>query len=146
MMASSMKNSLSLNVAEWALRLSLATAFLAEVADRFGLCGPVVPDGNVAWGAWQPFVDYTGVLLFYLPKSLVSASAIFATAAEVILGVWLLTGWKTKLAAYASAALLVSFALSMWLALGWKAPFNYSVYTAAAAALALGAINGIREK
>lgn len=141
-----MKNSFSLSVAEWGLRLSLATAFLAAVADRFGLCGPVVPDGNVAWGAWQPFVDYTGLLLFYLPKSLVSASAIFATAAEVVLGIWLLTGWKTKLAAYASAGLLVSFALSMWLALGWKAPFNYSVYTAAAAAFALGVMREKSEK
>ena len=63
-----------------------------------------------------------------------------ATAAEVILALWLLIGWQTRLAAYGSALLLLSFALTMTVALGVKAPLNYSVFTAAAAAFALGAM------
>ncbi|RBP46103.1 DoxX-like protein [Roseimicrobium gellanilyticum] len=124
---------------EWSLRVSLAAAFLSAVADRFGLTGPAGAP-NVGWGSWQPFVDYTGTLLFFLPKGLVSVAAVLATAAEVILALWLLTGWQTRLAAYGSALLLLSFALAMTLALGVKAPLNYSVFTAAAAAFALGAM------
>lgn len=124
---------------EWSLRVSLAAAFLSAVADRFGLVGPA-GSPNVAWGAWQPFVDYTGTLLFFLPKGLVPVAAVAATAAEIIFALCLLIGWQTKLAAYGSAWLLLSFALTMTVALGVKAPLNYSVFTAAAAALALGAM------
>ncbi|MES2596857.1 MAG: DoxX family protein [Verrucomicrobiota bacterium] len=124
----------------WALRLSLSSAFLFAVADRFGLCGPPGA-ANVAWGAWQPFVEYTGTLLFYLPQAAVQAAAWVATVAEIVLGVWLLTGWQTRLAAYGSMLLLLGFGVSMVLALGVKAPMNYSVFTAAAAAFALAALN-----
>lgn len=124
----------------WSLRLSLSAAFLFAVADRFGLCGPPGAP-NVAWGAWQPFVEYTGTLLFYLPSSLVLASAWAATVAETVLGVWLLTGWQTRLAAYGSMLLLLGFGLSMVVALGLKAPLNYSVFTAAAAAFALAVMH-----
>lgn len=34
-----------------ALRVSLATAFLSAVADRFGWWGPL---GQGSWGAWVP--------------------------------------------------------------------------------------------
>jgi hypothetical protein len=120
----------------WALRIALAVAFLSAVADRFGLTGPSGA-ANVAWGAWQPFVDYTGVLLFFLPQGLVFIAAVLATVAEIVLGMWLLIGWRDHVAAYLSAALLLTFALSMMIALGIKAPLNYSVFTAAAAAYAL---------
>ncbi len=123
-------------VADWGLRLSLAAAFLSAVADRFGLTGP--PGGpNVAWGAWQPFVDYTAQLLFFLPTSLVPAAAAVATGAEVVLGLWLLVNWKVHLAALFSALLLLSFALTMTVSLGIKAPLNYSVFTCCAAAWGL---------
>jgi putative oxidoreductase len=132
-----------MTTAAWSLRIALATAFLSAVADRFGLCGPPGAE-NVAWGAWAPFVDYTGVLLPFLPKGLISLSAILATAAEIVLGLWLLVPWKPRHAAFASAALLLGFALSMVLALGVKAPLNYSVFTAAAAAFLLGVITPAR--
>lgn len=132
-----MSDTTAQRIASWALRLSLATAFLSAVADRFGLCGPPGA-ANVAWGAWQPFVDYTGTLLFYLPQAVVQVAAISATVAESVLGIWLLLGWRLRVAAFASAALLLVFALAMVLALGVKAPLNYSVFSAAAAALALG--------
>ncbi len=123
----------------WFLRLSLAAAFLSAGVDRLGWWGPPgAPD--VAWGAWAPFVEYTGQLLWFLPGSWINAFAITATVAEIGLGVWLVIGIRLKEAALASAALLMSFALSMTLALGIKAPLNYSVFTAAAAALALAAM------
>lgn len=129
-----------MRTADLLLRLALSAAFLSAVADRFGWWGgPGAPD--VSWGAWQPFVDYTGTLLFFLPKAMVSVAAWLATAAEIILGIWLLINWKTRIAAFASAALLASFAVSMVLALGFKSPLNYSVFTAVAAAFALGAMH-----
>ena len=127
-------------VAEWSLRVTIAAAFLSAVADRFGLWGPPGA-ANVEWGVWQPFVDYTRVLTFYLPQSLVPFAAILATVAEAVLGVWLLVGWRTRVAAYASAALLLTFALSMTLAVGVKSPLNYSTFTAVAAAFALAVLN-----
>lgn len=135
----------SMRIIDWALRLALSTAFLAAVADRLGFCGPIGTP-NVSWGAWPVFVDYTGKLLFFLPAGLVQISAVLATAAETIFGVWLLTGLKLRIVAYASSALLLTFAVSMVIALGWKAPFNYSVFVDAAAALALGALHSPSAK
>ena len=132
-------------IADIALRVSLSAAFLSAVADRFGLWGgPGAP--GVAWGGWEPFVDYTGTLLFFLPHSLVVTSAWSATIAEVVLGVWLLIGWRLRFAALGSAALLLSFAVTMVLALGIKAPLNYSVFTAMAAALGLAALHSPVER
>src|SRR5215471_19309287 len=55
------------------LRLALAAGFLSAVADRFGLWGPAGTPG-VAWGAFGPFLDYTGELLWFLPAGLVPAA------------------------------------------------------------------------
>lgn len=136
---SSMNKSLPVVLTQWALRITLAAAFLSAVADRFGWWGP--PGGaNIAWGAWQPFVDSTAKLVNFLPTNLVTTAAIVATAAEIILSVWLLVGWRLHIAAYASAGLLLLFALCMTFGLGVKAPLNFSVFTAAAAALALATL------
>ena len=126
--------------AGWFLPVTIAAAFLSAVADRFGLWGPPGA-ANIDWGAWQPFVNHTRLLTFYLPQSLAPFAALFATLAEVVLGVWLLVGWRTRVAAYASAALLLTFALSMTLAVGVKSPLNYSTFTAVAAAFALAVLN-----
>jgi uncharacterized membrane protein YphA (DoxX/SURF4 family) len=131
----------SQTAAEWSLRLTIAASFLSAVADRFGLWGRRGA-ANVDWGAWQPFVEYTRSLIIYLPQSLLPSAAIIATVAEVVLGVWLLVGWRLRVAAYASAALLLTFALSMTASLGVKSPLNYSVFTAAAAAFALAVLHG----
>jgi uncharacterized membrane protein YphA (DoxX/SURF4 family) len=131
--------------AGWFLRITLAVGFLSAVADRFGLWGPPGA-ANVDWGAWKPFVEHTRLLTFYLPQSLVPTAAIFATLAEIVLGVWLLVGWRTRIAAYASAALLLTFALSMTLAVGVKNPLNYATFTGAAAAFALAVENTSRAR
>ena len=126
--------------AEWSLRVTIAAGFLSAVADRFGLWGPPGA-ANIDWGAWKPFVDHTRLLTFYLPQSLAPFAAIFATLAEAVLGVWLLVGWRSRVAAYASAALLLTFALSMTFAVGVKSPLNYATFTAVAAAFALAVLN-----
>ena len=55
------------------LRFALAVGFLSAVADRFGLWGPAGTPG-VAWGGFDPFLAYTGKLLWYLPPALVPAA------------------------------------------------------------------------
>jgi thiosulfate dehydrogenase (quinone) large subunit len=115
------------------LRVAIASAFLSAVADRFGLWKKEVS----AWGNWQSFVDYTGVITPWAPKDLTAPLAILATVAEVVLALALILGFRTKLAAIGSGILLLVFALAMTFSIGVKAPLDYSVFTASAAAFAL---------
>lgn len=119
------------------LRLTIATAFLSAVADRFG----VWPEQVSAWGNWQSFVDYTGVLLPWWPDQVVNACAVLATIAETLFGLLLLFGFQTKKVALLSGLLLLMFAIAMTVSLGIKAPLDYSVFTAAAAAFAISSID-----
>ena len=115
------------------LRLAIASAFLSAVADRFGLWKKDV----AVWGNWQSFVEYTGVITPWVPSSLTPPLAIIATAAEVLLALALIVGFRTKLAAIGSGILLLIFGLAMSFSIGVKAPLDYSVFTASAAAFAL---------
>ena len=115
------------------LRFSLGFSFLSAVADRFGYW----PDTVSVWGSWQPFVDYTQVVNPWFPEVLIEPIAIVVTIAEIVLGIGLIIGFHTKLLAKISGFLLLIFALSMTVSLGIKAPFDYSVFTASAAAFAL---------
>ena len=54
------------NVAQWFLRVALAAGFLSAVADRFGLWGSAGAP-HVAWGSWQPFVEYVAQLNWFVP-------------------------------------------------------------------------------
>lgn len=120
------------------LRLALSSAFLSAVADRFGFW-----PGNVsAWGNWDAFVHYVGVLNSWAPHSVIPALAIIATAAEVLFAVCLLFGIKTRLFAILSGVLLLIFALSMTFSTGIKTAFDASVYTASAGAFALSLMKG----
>ena len=124
----------------WFLRLSLAAAFLSASADRLGWWGP--PGAPlVAWGAWEPFIAYTGKLLWFLPSSWINLCGVGATVAEIGLGVWLILGFRLQAAALASAGLLLTFGAAMTVAMGVKAPLDYSVFTAAAGALALALLS-----
>lgn len=116
------------------IRCALAIGFLSASADRFGLWHQ-----NVAWGNWSSFVEYTEILVPFLSERFVAIAAIIATACEIIFGLALLIGWKTRLFGILSGILLIIFGISMAFTLGIKAPFDYSVFTAAAAAFALTA-------
>ena len=121
------------------LRLALGMTFLVSIADRFGVLGPYGAR-NVSWGDWKHFVEYVATLNWFVPKALIPALAVLETVIETVLGVALLVGIYQRIVAWCSAGLLLSFALTMGVALGIVEPFSYSVFTAVAAALLLGAV------
>ena len=126
------------------LRVALAASFLSAVADRFGVWGPAGTPG-VAWGGFDPFLAYTGDMLWYLPAGLVKIAGWAATVAEIALAIGLLAGVWLRAFAFASGILLTVFAVSMTAAFGAEAPLSYSVWTAAAAAFLLASIQPVRD-
>ena len=115
------------------LRLAIATSFLSAVADRFGLWGADIS----VWGNWENFVSYTGIINPWIPTSAIPSLAFIATAAEIIFALFLLIGFKTTLTAKLSGILLLIFGISTTLSTGIKGAFDYSIFSAAAAAFAL---------
>ena len=118
------------------LRFALGLTFLSAVADRFGLWG-AFGEPHVAWGTFARFVVYTGQLNWFLPKAVIPILAMVATCAEVIFGVLLLLGWRTRTTALLSGALLLLFAIAMTGALGIKSPLDASVFSDAGGAFLL---------
>ncbi|ATB33331.1 DoxX family protein [Melittangium boletus] len=135
-----MKNTLPVaHFAQLYLRLALGIGFLLPVMDRLGLLGsPGEP--NVGWGNWSHFVDYTHSLMPYVNRPLAEVLGAIATGAEVVFGVLLIAGYKTRLAALGSSVLTLLFAVSMLFFAGYRAPFNYSVFVDSAAGLLLSAL------
>jgi uncharacterized membrane protein YphA (DoxX/SURF4 family) len=121
------------------LRLALAAGFLSAVADRFGLWGPAGTPG-VAWGGFDPFLAYTGTLLWYLPADLVPAAGWAATVLEVALAFGLLAGVRLRAVALASGVVLSVFAATMTIALGPEPALSSSVWSAAAGAFLLASL------
>lgn len=118
------------------LRLAISLSFLSAVADRFGMW----PAEISVWGNWQNFVDYTAVINPWMPASLIPMLAGIATIAEIVFGLFLLIGFKTELFAKLSGLLMLIFALSMTFSVCIKSGFDYSVFTASAAAFGLSLI------
>lgn len=118
-------------------RIAIAFGFLSAVADRFGLWTPLLGSENIVWGNMTNFTAYTGLLLPWVPKSLLPLFAWTATIAETVLGILLLIGFQKRLIALLSGILLLTFAFSMLFFVNIKAPFDYSVFAAAAAAFLL---------
>ncbi|MGO3182312.1 MAG: DoxX family protein [Aequorivita sp.] len=118
------------------LRLAIAAGFLSASADRFGLW----PQDVSAWGNWNSFLEYTEILNPWFPVSFIPTLAIVATALEIIFALLLIIGFKTELVARLSGILLLIFALSMTFSTGIKGAFDFSVFTASAAAFALSLI------
>lgn len=119
-----------------ALRLSLALGFLSAVADRLGIWS----DEFSTWGTWESFLEYTAIINPWFPESMIPALGFVATVLEVVFAVFLLIGFKTSFFAKLSGWLLLIFALSMTFSSGIKGAFDYSVFTAAAAAFSLSLI------
>lgn len=132
-------NTKTLNFAQLFARLALGTALLSAVADRFGLYGaPGTP--GVSWGDWGHFVQYSSMLTPYASPATSQVLAVIATSSEILLGICLILGLKTKLAAVGTCLLMIVFALSMTFTMGFKAPLGYSVWTSAAAAAFLSGV------
>lgn len=113
-------------------RMALGAAFLSAVASRFGLW-----QGHLSLARFAGFIQYTGEVNAFLPDSLYPTLAWAATAAETALGLALVSGFKVREAALGSSALLFLFGLAMALSQGLKSPLDYSVFSAAGAALLL---------
>jgi thiosulfate dehydrogenase (quinone) large subunit len=124
---------MNLKVIKLFLRAAIALSFLSAVADRFGLWSASVS----VWGNWDNFLAYTKVINPWIPDSIIPALGAMATIAEIIFALVLLVGFKTELVARLSGLLLLLFALSMTFATGIKGAFDYSVFSASAAAFAL---------
>jgi uncharacterized membrane protein YphA (DoxX/SURF4 family) len=92
---------------------------------------------HVSWGNFAHFVEYTGAVMSLFPSSLTVSFAWAATVAETLLGILLIVGFKIRIASVLSGLLLLSFAMGMVTGVGIKAPFDYSVFSAAAAAFLL---------
>lgn len=104
-------------IAGWVSAVLLGLMFGVAVADRFGLMGAPGSEG-VAWGDWHSFTVYTGQLMPWAPEWLVPLAAAGATAAEIGLFVWLISGVARKWAGMAAAALLTVFLVSMTFTVG----------------------------
>lgn len=106
------------------------------MADRFGLWGP--PGSyRVAWGNWHHFIRYVSVLTSGVRGPLLELLGIASTLLEIILGVFLLAGFKIKTVSLLSGILLLLFALGMSFNTGIKSAWDASVYAAAFGALLL---------
>ena len=99
----------------------------------------------MSWGDWKHFLGFVALLIKLAPKGLIPTIGVTETIIESALAVALLLGVYPRIAAWASAALLAVFALAMSMALGILAPLGYGVFTAAGAALLLGAIASPRS-
>ncbi len=130
------KDSKLADYASLLLRIGLGVGFLSAVADRLGLWG-AFGQPNVEWGNFSRFLEYTHTLNWYLPAGMILPLGILATGAEILFGLLLLVGWRTRAAALSTALLLLTFAVAMTLALGIKAPLNYAVLTGIGGALLL---------
>ena len=133
-----------LYLANWAVRIALAAAFLSAVADRIGLWGPPGTEG-VAWGDIKTYESYVALLNWFLPTALIPLVGWTATIAEVVIALGLLIGWRLRWFALAAAILLTLFGLTMVIAFGLKSPLDYSVFSAATAAFLLFTLARLNE-
>ncbi|WP_108062303.1 MauE/DoxX family redox-associated membrane protein [Poseidonibacter lekithochrous] len=118
------------------VRFALAIGFISAVADRFGLWGNAGESG-VAWGNFETFEAYVAFLNPYLHSSMIPVLSWGVTIVELVLAGLLILGLYLRSSALFSALLLLSFAIGMSFVSGVKAPLDYSVFTAASAAIML---------
>src|SRR5690554_6721766 len=102
-------------IASLILRLSLAATFLSAVASRLGLWGEQSSE-------WENFLIYASQVLSYVPDLLIPYFAVGATTLETAFSLLLITGYKTRIAAYGAAFITLVFALSMAYSFGVKSP------------------------
>jgi len=117
------------------LRIALGAAFLSGIADRFGLYW-----GKYAgYGNFDGFMKYTAQVNSFMPGFTIPFLAWAATVAEFGLGLALILGIWLRWVALGSAVLLALFGIAMAISFGIKSPLDYSVFSASAGALVLGA-------
>lgn len=125
------------------LRCALGITFLTPVFDRLGILGQA-GTGNIEWGNWENFINYTATLMPIFRRPIVNIMGGIATVAELLVGILLITGFKTKYAAIGASLITLTFIAFMTLSIGIQKPINYGVFTASAAGLLLSFIPGYR--
>lgn len=123
-------------LAPLAARVALGAGFLSAVADRLGLWGPPGAAG-IAWGSFDRFLAYAETLNPWFPGAWIPAVGVAVTAAEVVLGLGLLVGWRTRALGAAAGLLLLLFGIGMTAGTGLKSALDASVFAAAAAGFLL---------
>lgn len=118
------------------LRLALGITFLTPVSDRLGILGPK-GTGNIEWGNWDNFIDYTATLMPIFDRPVVNIMGFIATISEFLIAVLLIVGYRTKYAAAGASLITLTFILFMTLSVGIQKPINYGVFTAATASFLL---------
>ena len=118
-------------------RIALGVAFLSGIADRFGLYW----GRNVGYGNFEGFVRYTARVNSFMPTATIPFLAWAATAAELFFGMALVLGLWPRWVALGSALLLVTFGVAMAISFGIKSPLDYSVFSAAAAAVLVAVLS-----
>jgi len=126
----------------WLTTALLALDFAGAVADRLGLLGSAA----ASWGSWDAFVDYTARMLPFVPEPLVEATAFSATAGEVALAVWLLSGWQRRWAGKAAAGLLAVYLLAMGFAFGPAEVARFALPIQIGGALLVSAVPSRHER
>jgi uncharacterized membrane protein YphA (DoxX/SURF4 family) len=121
------------------LRCALGITFLTPVFDRLGILGQA-GTGNIEWGNWENFIKYTTTLMPIFDRPLVNIMGGIATVAELMIGVSLIVGFKTKYAALGACLITLTFIVFMTLSVGIQKPINYGVFTASAAGFLLSFI------
>jgi len=122
------------------LRIALGAGFLLPVMDRLGFFGGPGTTG-VAWGDWPHFVDYSQTLMPFLSRQVASLMGGAATFAEIVFGICLVLGFRTKLMGAGAALLTFVFALFMMTSLGLSAPFDYPVFVFTGGGLVLAGLD-----
>ena len=118
------------NIASLLLRLALASGFLSAVASRLNVWGKQS-------SGWQNFLSYTAQVNSFVPQNFIPTLAVASTVLELLLGILLLVGYKTRYIASCAAILTLTFALAMTFSFGIKEPLDYSVFVFSAAAFLL---------
>jgi len=109
-------------------RIALGLAFLSAVGIRFGLWGS---------GGWSGFVEYTGEVCSFMPRSTIPLLAVAATCCELSFGLALVTGVMVRHAAIGAAGRLAMCGTAMAISNGVRDPLDYSVFSASACAVLL---------
>ena len=122
------------------LRLAIGITFLTPVLDRLGILGRA-GTGNIEWGNWENFINYTTTLMPYFDRPMVNVMGLIATIAETAIAVGLIIGFKTKYVALGSCILTLTFIIFMATSVGIQKPINFGVFTASAASLLLSRIS-----
>ena len=121
------------DIASLFLRIALSAGFLSAVASRLGWWG-------IHSSGWENFLVYTAQVNSFVPRHLVPVLAVTSTLIESILGIMLLIGCRTTIAAIGTFVLTLTFALAMSISFGVKEPLDYSVFVCSASGLLLATL------